>query len=176
MRGQVMLAASAMAALMALAQPAQAQQGYYASPAYTQAEQSCSDSRNRRTITGAAIGAALGGILGNNVGRHGHQGDGTVLGAVLGGATGAAIGRSTARCDARQAYGYDQPYQGQPYQGPPPRDDSGLYGGPYQPSSYGGRNDPNCRWGQVVTRDPDGYEQRDNVYMCRGRDGVWRAQ
>jgi hypothetical protein len=30
--------------------------------------------------------------------------------------------------------------------------------------------------GQVITRDPYGREYRENVMMCRGRDGVWRPR
>lgn len=180
MRGQALLAVGALASALLVAQPAAAehypgQSGYYVSADQTLAEQQCRDSRNGRMAAGAAIGAIAGAVLGNNVARH--QGDGTVAGAVIGGLAGGAIGRSTARCNT-QPYqqGYNQPYQ-QPYQGQPYRgDDSGLYGGPYTPSSYGRQSNRNCRWGEQILRDPDGYEYREQVYMCRGRDGVWRAQ
>jgi hypothetical protein len=87
-----------------------------------------------------------------------------------------------------QGYGYGQPQQpaygyGQPNYGygqPTYGDRYPLEGGPdygYRTAgdAYGG-GDPNCRWGSVSTRDPDGREVRDSIYMCRGRDGVWRAQ
>lgn len=174
MRGQVLAALGALAGTLAFAQPAAAQgygQGYYsATPAQTYAEQACQDSRNRRMAAGAAIGAIAGAVLGNNMG----DGENDVLGAVLGGAAGAAIGRQTARCEPPQHYGgYNAPYQSDPY-----ADDDDLYGGPYQPSSYGGGYGAgqNCRWGEVITRDPNGYEYRERAYMCRGRDGRWRVQ
>ncbi len=172
MRGQAMLAAGALATALLAAQPAAAEPYYgYVSADQTRYEQQCRDSRTGRTIAGAAIGAIAGAVLGNNVAGRGNQGDGSVLGAVVGGAAGAAIGRSTARCAPPHQQGYQQPYQ-QPYH----NDGSGLYGGPaYTPSSYGyGGGD--CRWGEVVTQDPDGYAYRENVYMCRGPDGQWRPQ
>lgn len=175
MRGQVLMALGALAGTLALAQPAAAQGYGYgypsATPAQTHAEQTCSDSRNRRMVAGAAIGAIAGAVLGNNMG----DGHNDVLGAVLGGAAGAAVGRQTARCDqpVQQHGGYNAPYQSDPYQ-----QDDDLYGGPYQPSSYGGghQGGQNCRWGEVITRDPNGYEMRDRAYMCRDRDGRWRVQ
>ncbi len=178
MRGQAFVALGALVcALAATAQPAAAQGygqgGYYsATPQQTYTQQACQDSRNRRMVGGAVIGALAGAVLGNNMGDH----ENDMLGAVLGGAAGAAIGRQTARCETPQQQGYYGRGQPAPYQ-QPYGDDDDLYGGPYQPSSYGGQqSSANCRWGEVVTRDPDGYEMRDRAYMCRGRDGVWRVQ
>ena len=199
MRGQALLAIGALSAALLVAQPAAAQhyggyqgqpyQGGYVSPDQTINEAQCQNSRTNRTIGGAAIGAILGAVIGNNVGHH--PGQGTLPGAVLGGVAGGAIGRGTAHCNTSHGYQPQQGYNGQyqqPYQqGYDDRrsyndrryddDGSGLYGGPsYRQSSYGDRGDPNCRWGQVSVRDPDGYISNQNVYMCRGRDGQWRAQ
>jgi hypothetical protein len=52
-------------------------------------------------------------------------------------------------------------------------DDSGLYGGPgYRQSTY--RQE--CRPSEIVTYDRRGRERREEVMMCRGRDGVWRQE
>lgn len=176
MRGQAFVALGALVGALAIAQPAAAQGygqgGYYsATPQQTYAEQACQDSRNRRMVGGAVIGAIAGAVLGNNIGDD----DNDMLGAVLGGAAGAAIGRQTAQCNPHQQQGY---YGGQPapYHDPY-RDDDDLYGGPYTPSSYGGHQGRGqCRWGEVITRDPNGYEYRERAYMCLDRSGRWRVQ
>jgi len=109
-----------------------------------------------------------------------------VLGGVVGAAAGAAIGNSASNRNCQQqVQGAYDPYNGAPQSqyGQQPYDDgTGLYGGPYRESGYsqdgwrnGQANNQNCRWGESITRDPDGYEIRESVYMCRGRDGVWRA-
>jgi hypothetical protein len=88
---------------------------------------------------------------------------------VIGAASGAAIGRATAKCDVNQqtAYGYG-------------RDGYGLEGGPVRTSGgdygYGSAPRQDCRWGVTTTRDPDGRELHESVYMCRGSDGIWRRQ
>ena len=116
------------------------------------------------------------------------------------------IGRSTGNCapnrQNQQAYngGYRQPYQqGYPAQPaydpayePQPgyRGEYPLEGGPgYNNSGYpdrgynnggyrnaGGYQDPKCRWGEVTTRDHRGRPVTEQVYICRGRDGIWRPQ
>ena len=163
----------------------------------------CAQVRQNRMLVGGAVGAALGAVLGNNIAGHRHQGDGSVLGTVAGAATGAVIGRNTGTCSAtaqrraQQGYapgyqqgGYQQGgYQQGGYQQPYPQEygqqtgygaeryplEGGQQGYGYRNTARGG-GDPNCRWGTVSTRDPDGREVRDSIYMCRGRDGVWRAQ
>lgn len=140
MRGQVLIAASALA-MMALAQPAAAQQyGSYQDEHVAQAE-SCQQSHNNRTAGGAVIGGATGAVLGSQVsGRH-HRSDGSILGAIVGAFVGGAIGNSTAdaqpQCQGQVQGSYD-PYYGnaepQQYgdQGKPGYDDdySSLDGGP----------------------------------------------
>lgn len=186
--------ASAQQYYPAQAYPAQA----YPNQTYQGPAPYCGQVRQNRMMIGGAIGAVAGAVLGNNLGAHHHQGDGAILGTVAGAATGALIGRNTGQCSpanqaAQNGYGYPQGgYQQGGYQGgypPPPADyrrPTGydrypLDGGPssrddgYRQASQGG-GDPNCRWGTVSTRDPDGREVRDSIYMCRGRDGVWRAQ
>ena len=205
MRARALLAIAAMSTgLAATAVPASAQQYYngaqnYPAQAYPNQTAGpapyCGQVRQNRMMIGGAIGAVAGAVLGNNLGAHHHQGDGAILGTVAGAATGAMIGRNTGTCSpANQAAqnGYQPGYQGgyqQPtYGAPPPQvygrqtgyDRYPLEGGPnggYRDSGYNqGGGDPNCRWGTVSTRDPDGREVRDSIYMCRGRDGVWRAQ
>jgi YMGG-like Gly-zipper len=197
MRARALLAVAAVTTgLGAMAVPASAQtygqppQGY-GQPVHPDAY--CAQVRQNRMMTGGALGAALGAVLGNNVSARHHQGDGSLLGGVVGAAAGAAIGRNTGACGVNaqrraQGYGYGQPQQPaygypqeqQPYGQPTYGEDRyPLEGGPdgYRNSGYGnGGGDPNCRWGTVSTRDPDGREVRDSIYMCRGRDGVWRAQ
>lgn len=176
MRGQALLAAGALATVLAVAQPAAAQ-GYYASPQYTQSEQQCRDARNQRQITGAVIGGIAGALLGRGVAADNTRSEGTALGAVAGAAAGAMIGRRTAQnaCAEYNAYqqGAPQP-RSQPYsQGRRYNDNSGLYGGPYQQSSYRGGRGGQCDYRPVTTYDRRGRERVEEVYMCRGRDGRW---
>lgn len=186
MRTQMMLGAAAfVAATAGFLAPASAQsygspQGVYVEDPY------CKQQKQNRMLAGAAIGGVVGAVLGNNVAARNAQSEGSILGGVAGAAAGAAIGRSTARCSGttyssgNSGYSTSSSY---PYGEPPnsypasqtgyPDDDSGLYGGPgtVAGSGHGGNN---CRWGSITTRDPDGREIRESVYMCRGRDGVWR--
>jgi hypothetical protein len=199
MRARAMLALAATTGMLAVtAAPASAQSYYQGGPVNGDAY--CAQVRQNRMLVGGAIGAAIGAVLGNNLAARNAQTEGSALGGVAGAATGAVIGRNTGACSAsqqrqRQA-GYQQPYGGQqpygqtgyePGYGQPYGQQTGygepypLSGGPdyrggdYRNTAPGG-GDPNCRWGTVSTRDPDGREVRDNIYMCRGRDGVWRAQ
>lgn len=195
MRARALLAIAAISTgLAATAIPASAQQYYPQGGVNPDAY--CAQVRQNRTLIGAGVGAALGAVLGNNVAGHRHQGDGSVLGTVVGGAAGAMVGRNTGQCSPaaqrRAQGGYQQPgyqqggYQQPTYQEPYPQQsgydryplEGGANGG-YRNDGYrntSGGGDPNCRWGTVSTRDPDGREVRDSIYMCRSRDGVWRAQ
>ena len=153
---------------------------------------------------GAIAGAVLGNNVGAH--HHQGDGAilGTVLGAGTGAVIGRNTGACSPAAQQRaqngyqpgyqqggyQQGGYQQPTYGQPPAYPPNYgrqtgyDRYPLEGGPnggYRDSGYRGDGyqqggDPNCRWGTVSTRDPDGREVRDSIYMCRGRDGVWRAQ
>ncbi len=133
------------------------------------------------------LGGLAGAVLGSQAASRGHRTDGSVLGAVVGATAGAMIARSNSRCQQTAQGRYDpysqgpyarDPYAADPYGQAPYRDDSGLYGGP-EPSGYGGndyRRNGDCRMGQMITRDPYGREYREDVMMCRGRDGVWRPE
>lgn len=173
MRGQALFAASAFA-VMAMAQPASAQQYRTYHDEHVAAAQ-CQQSRTNRTVGGAVIGGLAGAILGHNVaGGRGSRDEGTALGAVVGAVAGGAIGRNTAQCDTQVRGSYD-PYYGQaqaPYYGGNQNDD--LYGGP------GYRNDDyyrgECRPGEVISRDRRGREYREEVMLCRGPDGRWRPE
>ncbi len=203
MRARALLALAAMSgALAATAAPASAQSYYQGGPVNGDAY--CAQVRQNRMLVGGAIGAAIGAVLGNNLAARNAQTEGAGLGGVAGAATGAIIGRNTGACStaaqqrAQQAQGYGQqpygqaPYSQSGYQEPayggqgygqqagygdryPLSGGPDYRGGDYRNTAPGG-GDPNCRWGTVSTRDPDGREVRDNIYMCRGRDGVWRAQ
>ena len=189
MRGQALLAVTALASALMAVQPASAQRYNSYQDAHVARSQQCATARSNGAVGGAILGGLLGAVLGSQAGARGHRTDGSLVGGALGAAAGAAIGHSNAdqRCNQQVEGRYD-PYYGQPqdqrYAERSPYDDgSGLAGGPYERRSYGDRggrrayNDRNdCRMGEVVTRDPDGYELRDSVYMCRGRDGVWRPQ
>lgn len=190
MRTQMMLGAAAFAAAtIGLSAPASAQpygnngQGIYVEDPY------CKQQKQNRMLAGAAIGGVVGAVLGNNVAARNAQSEGSILGGVAGAAAGAAIGRSTARCAGTTYSSSSNGHNGYstsgnyPYGEPPnsypasqtgyPDDDYGLHGGPGTVvGSSSGSN--NCRWGSVTTRDPDGREIRESVYMCRSRDGVWR--
>lgn len=185
MRGQAFVAVTALA-LAAIAQPAAAQQYQNYHDEHVATQQQCARVRNGNTAAGAVVGGLLGAVLGSQAAARGHRTDGSVLGAVVGATAGGAIARSSTRCGQVPQGGYD-PYNGQaygqypndPYAEGPYKDDSGLEGGPYRESGYYGGRDPrydDCRMGQVITRDPYGREYRDNVMMCRDRDGVWRPE
>jgi len=93
----------------------------------------------------------------------------------VGAAAGGAIGRSSAQCGEVPQGSYD-PYYGQQNQynpnDPYRQDGSGLEGGPYRSSGY----NQDCRNGEVVSRDAYGREYREQAWLCRGADGVWRPQ
>lgn len=194
MRVRALVALSAMsAALAATAVPASAQSYPNSAPVYNNGvnqDAYCAQVRQNRMLIGGAIGAAVGAVLGNNLAARNAQTEGSALGGVAGAATGAVIGRNTGRCSVaaqrnqQQAYGgYQQPYGAAPAYEPayePRRGDYPLAGGPYNDRGYqtsgGYQSADSCRWGSVTTRDPEGREIRESVYMCRGRDGVWRPQ
>jgi hypothetical protein len=188
------------AALAATAMPASAQ-SYNTPQNGVHPDAYCAQVRQNRMMIGGAIGAAVGAVLGNNLAARNAQSEGSALGGVAGAATGAMIGRQTGQCAParqQQAYrpgyqqGYQQPYPQQPayepaYEPQPGyRSDYPLEGGPagypdrgYRDPGYrnaGGYQDPNCRWGDVTTRDHRGRAVTEQVYICRGRDGVWRPQ
>ncbi|ANP47411.1 hypothetical protein ATE48_16575 [Candidatus Viadribacter manganicus] len=162
----------------AFAQPAAAQQYRSYHDEHVATQQQCQTSRSNRTAGGAVIGGVIGALLGREVADRGVRGEGAGLGAVVGAVAGGAIGRSTANCGQVQgsydpytgraaAYPSDRPYYGEQ------NDD--LYGGPYEDGYY--RNDDrDCRMGEQITRAPNGREYREEVLMCRDRDGVWRTE
>lgn len=186
MRGQVFLAAGAMAAaLMGLAQPAAAQQYRTYHDAHVANQHQCERSRQNRTVGGAVVGGIVGALLGREVADRGVRGEGALLGAVVGATAGGAIGRNTAQCADVRGGDYE-PYYGESRRGYQDRDpyyedgyyedDSDLYGGPYQESGYYGDGyyGQDCRTSQVISRDAYGREYRETVQMCRDRNGVWR--
>lgn len=180
MRRHLLAAAAVASAFVAFAQPAAAQQYRSYHDAHVANQQQCERSRNNRTAGGAVIGGVIGALLGREVADRGVRGEGAGLGAVVGAVAGGAIGRSTARCDDVPQGSYDPYYsrsqypQQDPYYG---EDDDDLYGGPYEESGYYGDDyNRDCRMGQQIIRDPYGREYRENVRMCRGRDGVWRPE
>lgn len=179
MRGQALFAASAFA-LMAIAQPAAAQNYPTYHDEHVARQQQCSQSRSNRSIGGAILGGLAGALLGREVADRGVRGEGAALGAVVGAVAGAGVGRATANCNTNVPQGSYDPYYGQRQDGYY-RNDQDLNGGPYQESGYYGSGYGNnrydnrdCRMGEVITRDPYGREYRDNVLMCRGSDGQWR--
>lgn len=138
MRGQTFVAASVLAAALAAAQPAAAQQYPTYHDAHVANQQQCQQARNGRMIGGAIIGGIAGALLGRDVADRGVRGEGTLLGAAVGAAAGGAIGRSTARCEGVPQGDYD-PYYGQAYNRYPAEDpyrDDDLYGGPYEEDPY----------------------------------------
>lgn len=153
MRGQVLIAVSALA-VAAFAQPAAAQQYRSYGDAYAAQTQACQQSHTNRTLGGAAIGGIAGAVAGNNIAGRGHRGDGSLLGAVVGAFIGGAIGNSTAdqqpQCKGDVSGNYD-PYYGQArppyddryanngYRDDDGYDDSDLDGGPDDDGYYGGK-------------------------------------
>lgn len=192
MRGQVLAVSALSAALLmaTMAAPASAQ-GYSSyHDEHVAQSQDCSVARHDNAVGGAILGALLGAAVGSHVAANHHRSDGALVGAGAGALMGGAIGNnSRSRACENGVQGQYDPYYGQPqqqgyYQQDPRygRDDR-LAGGPYDRGydrsgyddrRYDRRRRDDCRWGQILTRDPDGYEVRENVWMCRGRDGAWR--
>jgi len=178
MRRSLFAAAAMATALAAFAQPAAAQQYRSYHDEHVSTQQQCQTSRNNRTTGGAVLGGVIGALLGREVADRGVRGEGAGLGAVVGAVAGGAIGRSTANCG--QVQGSYDPYTGQATNYPSDRpyygaQDDDLYGGPSNDGYY--RNDNrDCQMGEQITRAPNGREYREEVLMCRGRDGVWRAE
>jgi len=182
MRGQAFIAASVFA-LLAIAQPASAQQYRSYGDAYAARTYDCQQTQNGRTAGGAIIGGLAGAAIGSNAGARGHRSDGTLVGAAVGALLGGAIGNSSARhsqaCNGQVQGRYD-PYYGQAdnrypdqYRGRPYRgDDDGYYRG--DDNGYYGDDRRDCRMGVETFRDPYGRQYSQNVMMCRGDDGVWR--
>ena len=153
MRGQVLLAVSALA-LAAFASPASAQQYRSYQDEYVAKSQACQQSHTNRTLGGAAIGGVTGAIIGNNLSHSGHHDRGSLIGGIAGALLGGAIGNSTAndqpQCQPGVAGNYD-PYYGQAqppyddryadngYRGDQYGDDDDLDGGPDDNSYYGGK-------------------------------------
>lgn len=184
MRGQAFIAASVFA-IMAMAQPASAQQYRTYGDAYAAQTYDCQRVQNGRTVGGALLGAGAGAVIGSNAGARGHRSDGGLLGAAVGALLGGAIGNSSARNSAACAgqvqgrydpyyghandrYAQNDQYRGRPY----PGDDDGYYQG--DDDGYYNDDRRDCRMGQETFRDPYGREYSQNVMMCRGSDGVWR--
>ncbi|MDX2236101.1 MAG: glycine zipper domain-containing protein [Hyphomonadaceae bacterium] len=157
MRGQAMLAAAAVAAVLGAAAPAAAND-YHDRRGYE--VERCQDQRNSRTAAGAVIGGVLGAVIGNNVAGNGARGEGAVLGGVVGAVAGGAIARRSADCDERHARGYD-PYG---YERGYRRDDE-LLGGP-TPAGYGrGYRGEACGYEEVVVG--HGRNRRvERVWVC----------
>ncbi|MBL8530352.1 MAG: hypothetical protein JNK94_01340 [Hyphomonadaceae bacterium] len=194
MRGQVFIAASVLAMTMAVSAPASAQQYPSYHDEHVARQEQCQQSRQNRSIGGAVIGGIAGALLGREVADRGVRGEGAALGAVVGAVAGAGVGRATANCATTPQGSYDPMYGGAqrtpyagggqaPYYGANDGyyrgDDSGLYGGPndgYRQSTYRGQRGEECRMGEVISRDRRGREVREQVPMCRGRDGQWRPQ
>jgi hypothetical protein len=184
MRGHILSAALFVATAAFAVQPAAAEPYNSYHDQHVAQQQQCTQARQGNTAGGAIIGGIIGAVLGSHAAASGHRSDGSLVGGALGAAAGAAIGNSATPCDNRIASGQYDPYYGKPQQGPYDQGysqgggDYGLEGGPYQEQSYrrGRGNQPECRWGEQIVRDPDGYEIRQQVQMCRGRDGVWRTQ
>ncbi|MGQ0531242.1 MAG: glycine zipper 2TM domain-containing protein [Caulobacteraceae bacterium] len=180
MRSHVLATAAMATMLTAFAQPAAAQQYRSYHDEHVANQYECERSRNNRTAGGAVIGGIVGALLGREIaGNRGVRDEGTGLGAVVGAVAGGAIGRSSARCDSAPEGDYD-PYYGRPYSqgdGYYRGDDDDLYGGPYGESGYyGGDEYRDCRMREQVLRDRYGRRYREDVYMCRGSDGVWRRE
>lgn len=177
MRRQILAAAAMATVLTAFAQPAAAQQYRNYHDNYVANAQQCERSRSNRTAGGAVIGGVIGALLGREVADRGVRGEGAGLGAVVGAVAGGAIGRSTAQCDQVDQRAYD-PHDGRAYSqndGYYAGGDDDLYGGPYEESGYYGRDDDrNCRWQEQSYRDRYGRYRSEDVWMCRGSDGVWR--
>jgi hypothetical protein len=160
MRGQVLIAVSALA-LAAFAQPASAQQYGSYQDEHIARSQACQQSHANRTLGGAAIGGVAGAVIGNNMSSHGHHDRGSLIGGLAGALIGGAIGNSTAnqqpQCQGDVAGNYD-PYYGQAQ---PPSDDDKYASNGYGDDRYGDddgyQDDPRAY-------DDDGYQDDQSGY------------
>jgi hypothetical protein len=183
MRGQALLAVPALVAALMTAQPAAAGDYNSYNDAYVAQSRACSDQQVNNTAGGAILGGILGAVIGSHVAANHHRGDGAVLGAAAGALAGGAIGNANTQCNKPAQGAYD-PYYGQPQNGPGPYqdsyydrragDDGRLLGGPDGRAAYSDYRRDDCRWDTMTVRSRDGYPIRQNVWECRGRDGVWR--
>ena len=73
MRGQVLIAATALAALAAFAQPAAAQPYSSYHDEHVDRQRQCERARNNNTVAGALIGGIAGAVLGSNSAGRGHR-------------------------------------------------------------------------------------------------------
>jgi len=161
-------------ALVGVAPTASAQQYRTYHDAHVANQHQCQASRNNRTVGGAVVGGIVGALLGREVADRGVRGEGALLGAVVGATAGGAIGRNTAQCAQVPQGSYD-PYYGQSQDTYYPGDDD-LYGGRDDGYYRDNRYDDDCHMGEIVTRDRYGREYREEAWMCRGADGVWRPE
>lgn len=179
MRGQAFLfAAALMAALVAVPASADPYRPY-GQGGYSQSDPWCAQQKQNRMLAGAAIGGIAGAVIGKNLAARKNNTEGALLGGATGAAAGALLGRATACNNVTQGQnvaGYGQPgYDAYYNQGGynSGHNSDGLYGAPSNQVGYGNQRQ-DCRWGSNITRDPDGREMRESVYMCRGADGIWR--
>jgi hypothetical protein len=176
MKRQAFLAAAAMAAALVSVQPASAQQYRSYHDQHVANQQQCQTSRSNRTVGGAVVGGIIGAVLGREVADRGVRGEGALLGAVVGATAGGALGRTTAQCNQVAQGDYD-PYYGRSQDSGYRGGDDDLYGGPRDDGYYAGdRYAQDCRMGEIITRDRYGREYREEAWMCRGADGVWRPE
>jgi outer membrane lipoprotein SlyB len=186
MRGQALLAVTALSTALALAQPGAAQT-YNQYPSYQDAHraqyQDCQRVQNDHTAGGAIIGGLVGAFFGSHIAANHHRSDGAIVGAVTGATAGGLIGHQSGAqaCSNRQVQGQYDPYYGQAYGGDQYADkdryddNSRLDGGPddrYASNDRRGGDD--CQWGAMRMRDRYGRDRNEQVWMCRDDDGVWR--
>jgi hypothetical protein len=153
-------------------------QGYvYGAPQGAPVDPACAQSARNNAMIGGGIGALLGAAAGRSVAARNARDEGAIAGAVAGAVLGSQIGQRRVVCPTGPISGVrNQSYEPavwQPAPAPAP-----VYRTSTRPTRVATvtRTEPVCRWGETVTRDPDGYELRSPVRMCLGADGVWRAQ
>lgn len=147
----------------------------YGAPPRAYVDPACAQRVRNRQIAGGLVGGALGLALGRGVSDRKVRPEGGALGAVAGAVIGSQVGRSSIICPPVQTYA------------PAPTGWSGAaapawdsYG--YAPSTASqGWSQPSapayeCQWGETTVRDAWGGVQTVQTRVCRGPDGVWRAE
>lgn len=144
----------------------------YGAPVRQQIDPACAQQVRNRQIAGGLVGGALGLALGRGASDRKVRPEGGALGAVAGALIGSQVGRSSIICPPVQTYapaptgwsGASAPGWGGYGHGP-----STVNHGWSQPTSE-------CQWGETTVRDAWGGVQTVQTRMCRGADGVWRAE
>ncbi len=150
----------------------------YGAPPRAYVDPACAQRVRNRQITGGLVGGALGLALGRGASDRKVRPEGGALGAVAGALIGSQVGRSSIICPPVQTYAPSAPAPtgwsgaaapGWDGYGHAPSTVSQGWSQPAAPAHE-------CQWGETTVRDAWGGVQTVQTRVCRGPDGVWRAE